>query len=49
MYIVEHINPLVRDENNYTRINQISKKAKEDIESCLKFETKKYAYFDFEF
>ena len=44
-----YINPLVRDENNYTRINQISKKAKEDIESCLKFETKKYAYFDFEF
>ena len=44
-----YINPLIRDENNYTRINQISKKAKEDIESCLKFETKKYAYLDFEF
>ena len=44
-----YINPLVRDENKYTRINQISKKAKEDIESCLKFETKKYAYLDFEF
>ena len=46
---IRYINPLVRDENNYTRINQISKKGKEDIESCLKFETKKYAYFDFEF
>ena len=44
-----YINPLVRDENKYTRINQISKKAKEDIKSCLKFETKKYAYLDFEF
>lgn len=46
---IRYINPLIRYENNYIRINQISKKAKEDINSCLNFKTKKYAYFDFEF
>ena len=46
---IRYINPLVKERNTYTRINQISKKAKEDIDSCLNFKTKKYAYFDFEF
>ena len=44
---IRYINPLVRKGNNYTRINKISQKAKQDIESCLNFKTKKYAYFDF--
>ena len=44
---IRYINPLVRKGNNYTRINKISKNAKQDIESCLNFKTKKYAYFDF--
>lgn len=44
---IRYINPLVRKGNNYTRINKISPKAEQDIESCLNFKTKKYAYFDF--
>lgn len=46
---IRYINPLVRKENTYTRINQISKNAERDIDSCLNYKTKKYAYFDFEF
>ncbi len=45
-----YINPLVEmDDNNYVRVNQISDIAKQDIEKCLNFQTKKYAYFDFNF
>ena len=45
-----YINPLVKDYNdNYIRINEISYIAKQDIEKCLNFKTKKYAYFDFNF
>lgn len=45
-----YINPLVEmDDNNYVRVNQISDIAKQDIERCLNFQTKKYAYFDFNF
>ena len=45
-----YINPLVKNSNDsYVRINQISDIAKQDIEKCLNFQTKKYAYFDFDF
>lgn len=45
-----YINPLVKnDDNSYIRINEISDLAKQDIERCLNFKTKKYAYFDFNF
>lgn len=40
---IRYINPLVK----YKRINQISEIAKQYIDSCLNFKTKKYAYFDF--
>ena len=46
---VRYIVPLVRDKDQYIRINKISKKAKQDIEKCLNYETKKYTYFDFNF
>lgn len=45
-----YINPLVKNDNDiYVRVNQISDIAKQDIEKCLNFQTKKYAYFDFNF
>ena len=45
-----YINPLVKKDNdNYVRINEISYMAKQDIEKFLNFQTKKYAYFDFNF
>ena len=44
-----YINPLVRQENKFIRINQISETAKEDIEKAKNFTTKKYAYLDFDF
>ena len=46
---IRYINPLVREEENYVRIKKISEDAKRDINNCLEFKTKKYAYFDFEF
>lgn len=46
---VRYINPLVRDGNEYTRVKEISDKAREDIESTLKPKTKKYVYLDFKF
>lgn len=45
-----YINPLVKNSNDsYVRVNKISDIAKQDIERCLNFQTKKYAYFDFNF
>lgn len=46
---IRYIVPLVRDEDKFVRINEISDVAKQDIERCLNFKTKKYAYFDFNF
>ena len=46
---IRYINPLVREEENYVRIKKISEDAKRDINNCLEFKTKKYAYFDFGF
>ena len=46
---IRYINPLVRQENEFIRIDKISKKAREDIESTKNFKTQKYAYLDFKF
>ncbi len=46
---IRYINPLVKENKKYTRINKISEKAKQNIEKCLNFKTKEYVYFDFEF
>lgn len=47
---IRYINPLVKcNKGSYKRINQISEKAKEDIERALSYKTKKYSYLDFDF
>ena len=46
---IRYIVPLVRAEDKFVRINEISDVSKQDIERCLNFKTKKYAYFDFNF
>lgn len=44
-----YIVPLVKYDNSYKRINEISVLAKEKINDYLNFKTKKYAYLDFDF
>lgn len=44
-----YINPLVKCENEVKRIGEISEQANKCIEDFLKFDTKKYVYFDFDF
>ena len=44
-----YINPLVKVQDKYVRIKDISKSAKEDIERALSYTTKKYVYLDFNF
>ena len=44
---IRYIVPLVVSEGQFVRINEVSNDAKADIERCLNFKTKKYAYFDF--
>ena len=46
---MRYIVPLVKQDNKYIRINKLSDNAKQDIERCLNFKTKKYAYLDFNF
>ena len=46
---VRYINPLVRYQDRYIRINNISDQAKEDINGALNFKTKKYIYLDVDF
>lgn len=46
---IRYIVPLVRTKDKFVRINEISDVSKQDIERCLNFKTKKYAYFDFNF
>ena len=46
---MRYIVPLVKQDNKYIRINELSDNAKQDIERCLNFKTKKYAYLDFNF
>ncbi len=44
-----YIIPLVKNEEETVRINKISSQAKKQIEDFLKWNTKKYIYFDFNF
>ena len=46
---MRYIVPLVKEDNKYIRINELSDNAKQNIERCLNFKTKKYAYLDFNF
>jgi len=46
---IRYIVPLVKFQNNYVRINQVSETASDDIERCLNYMPKKYAYLNFKF
>lgn len=46
---IRYIVPLVKVQNEYIRIHKISEVASQEIQRALNFETKKYAYLDFEF
>ena len=44
---VRYINPLVRNNNKFERIYNISENAKKDIEKAINYKTAKYTYLDF--
>jgi len=44
---VRYINPLVRNNNRFVRIRDISENANEDIEKALNYKIAKYIYMDF--
>lgn len=44
---IRYINPLVNDNGKYVRIDKISERSKQNIQKCINYKTKKYAYFDF--
>ena len=44
---LRYIVPLVEKDNKIIRIDKISEKAKQNINYCINYRTKKYAYFDF--
>ena len=44
---IRYINPLVKQEEQYIRVNKISEQAKQDIERALNYKTKKYIYLEF--
>ena len=46
---LRYIVPLVRNHNNFVRINEISEQAREDIEKAIHFKTKNFAYLNFKF
>lgn len=46
---IRYIVPLIKENNKYVRINEISENAKSNIEKCKNFKTQKYAYLDFDF
>ena len=46
---IRYINPLVRNDEKYDRVYDISESAKIDIEKALNYKTAKYTYLDFEF
>lgn len=46
---IRYIVPLVKVEDQFIRINQISEVASKDIQRALNFKTQKYAYLDFKF
>lgn len=45
---IRYINPLIREQNNFVRVEKISEKARQEIAGARDFKTKKYAYLDFE-
>lgn len=44
-----YIDPLVKTENGYERISQVSSKAKDMINKCLSYDFDRYIYMDFNF
>ena len=44
---VRYINSLVRNNNKFERIYNISENAKKDIEKAINYKTAKYTYLDF--
>ena len=44
-----YINPLVKTENGFERISDISDKARECIDKCLSYTFDRYVYMDFDF
>ena len=44
-----YINPLVKTENGFERISDISDKARECISKCLNYTFDRYVYMDFDF
>lgn len=46
---IRYIVPLVRQENKFLRITEISDKVRKDIEEYLSYRTPKYAWLDFDF
>lgn len=46
---IRYIIPLVKEQNEYVRINKVSEKADQNIKRAINFKTKKYAYLDFNF
>ena len=46
---MRYIVPLVRHEDEFIKINKISKTADEEIKKAINFKTKEFAYFDFDF
>ena len=44
-----YINPLVKTENGFKRISDISDRAKECIDKCLSYTFDRYVYMDFSF
>lgn len=46
---IRYIVPLVKTENGNVRIDQISKRARQDIQNYLSIKQSPYVYFDFDF
>ncbi len=46
---IRYINPLIKIGKESVRISEVSETAKANIDSCLNYKKKKYAYFDFNF
>lgn len=45
---IRYIDPLVKISGKVVRVSQISEKARQNIEKALAFQTRKYAYLDFD-
>ena len=46
---IRYIKPLIKEGEKYIRIDKLSNRAKQDIEKCLNYRTRNYAYLDFKF